>query len=109
MAGKWINPVGGPQLTTQQEDGAFDALKRNVLRAIQLNIFEQADKPNEVMETYTFTFNYVKSAERPIMLAGLELKGPRGESITVMNARHALQMFTRRVIALCNTLPDLPG
>ncbi|KAJ9635129.1 hypothetical protein H2199_008615 [Coniosporium tulheliwenetii] len=102
------SPLAKLQLTTNQEDGAFDALKRNVLRAIQLNIFEQADKPNDVVETYTFTFNYIKSADKSTTLASLEMQGPRGQSVTVFSASHALQMFIRRVIALCGTLPDLP-
>ena len=36
------------------------------------------------------------------------MKGPRGEAVTVKNAKYAMQMFIRRLIALCGTLPDLP-
>lgn len=83
-------------------------MQRNVLRAIQLNIFEDAKIPSNVVETYTFTFNYIHSSGNGVVLSGMEMKGPRGEAVTVKNAKYAMQMFIRRLIALCGTLPDLP-
>ncbi|KAF2812571.1 uncharacterized protein BDZ99DRAFT_496961 [Mytilinidion resinicola] len=91
------------------ENGAFDALKHGHLRAIQLNIFEDADHPSNVVETYTFTFNYVRSPDRSVAVVGIEMTGPKAESVTIKNAKYAMQMFIRRLIALCGTLPDLPS
>lgn len=99
---------GVDQLLDWLERGAFEALQRNVLRAIQLNIFEDAKIPSNVVETYTFTFNYIHSSGNGVVLSGMEMKGPRGEAVTVKNAKYAMQMFIRRLIALCGTLPDLP-
>jgi len=94
----------------RQERGAFEALQKNVLRAMQLNIFENADKPQDVVEAYTFTFSYSQcGAVNGATLASVELKGPRGETMTVRNARHALNMFVRQLITLCQTMPQLPG
>jgi len=77
---------------------------------MQLNIFEDADKPQDVVESYTFTFNYSHShSSNGATLANVELKGPRGETMTVRNARHALNMFVRQLITLCQTMPQLPG
>ncbi|KAF2493327.1 hypothetical protein BU16DRAFT_583445 [Lophium mytilinum] len=91
------------------ENGAFDALKRGHLRAIQLNIFEDADNPSNVVETYTFTFNYVRSPDRSVAVVGIEMTGPNSESVTIKNAKYAMQMFIRRLMTLCSTLPDLPS
>ncbi|OCK84967.1 hypothetical protein K432DRAFT_439681 [Lepidopterella palustris CBS 459.81] len=96
------------QLLDWLEKGAFEALRRGVLRAIQLNIFEDASNPSNVIEMYTFTLKYIQSADNKAIFSGIEMTGPRAESITVKNAKHAMQMFIRRMIALCGTLPDLP-
>ncbi|OCL02733.1 hypothetical protein AOQ84DRAFT_348717 [Glonium stellatum] len=99
---------GVDQLLDWLEKGAFEALQRNVLRAIQLNIFEDPRNPSNVVEAYTFTFNYIHSPGNDVVLSGVEMQGPRGKAITVKNAKYAMQMFIRRLIALCTTLPDLP-
>lgn len=96
-------------LRVLQEYGAFDALKKHVLRAIQLRIFDSADRPSDVVETYTFTFRYSGRCGNSSALAGFDMRGPHGEAYTVKNARYALGSFIRRLVALCNTLPDLPG
>lgn len=38
----------------------------------------------------------------------MEMTGPQGTKVTVQNAKYAMQMFIRRLIALCGTLPNLP-
>ncbi|KAF2841956.1 DNA-binding protein [Patellaria atrata CBS 101060] len=90
------------------EIGAFEALKKNALRALQLSIFEDASNPSQVMESYTFTFSYRKDAQNNNELIGLDMQSSSGEIVTVRTAQHSLQMFVRRIITLCNTLPDLP-
>ncbi|KAF2401012.1 DNA-binding protein [Trichodelitschia bisporula] len=89
------------------EKGAFEALGRGVLRAIQLNISEKADNPSQVVESYTFTFRYEQTAARGT-LGDVTMQGPVGPGVTVKNVKYALQMFIRRIITLCQTLPDLP-
>jgi hypothetical protein len=96
-------------LTSCQERGAFEALEKKVLRAIQINISEQADNPNHVVESYTFTFSYQSSPEGAKTLAAVTMQDPSGADTTVKNVKYALQMFIRKMIALCETLPELPG
>lgn len=96
-------------LTKSQEKGAFEALEKQVLRAIQINISEQEDKPNHVVESYTFTFSYQTSPEGAKTLADVTMQDPSGTDTTVKNVKYALHMFIRKIIALCETLPELPG
>ncbi|KAF7594337.1 DNA binding protein [Aspergillus hancockii] len=41
------------------ETGIFDALRRNILEAIQLTILVDKDTPENVLESYTFSFNTI--------------------------------------------------
>jgi meiosis-specific protein HOP1 len=84
-------------------------LEKKVLRAIQINISENPDNPNHVVESYTFTFSYQSSLEGTETLAGVTMQDPNGANTTVKNVKYALQMFVRKIIALCETLPELPG
>ncbi|KAF2089473.1 DNA-binding protein [Saccharata proteae CBS 121410] len=97
------------QLLDWLEKGAFEALKLNILRAIQLNVLEDAMEPSKVVETYTFTFNYLRSPQTGVQtLTGLQVQCPRGKAVTVKNAKYALQAFIRRLMSFCATLPNLP-
>lgn len=80
-----------------------------MLRAIQINISEQENKPNHVVESYTFTFSYQTSPEGAKILAGVTMQDPSGADTTVKNVKYALHMFIRKIVALCETLPELPG
>ncbi|OOO10485.1 DNA-binding HORMA domain-containing protein [Aspergillus oryzae] len=40
------------------ENGIFDALRKNILEAIQLTILVDKDAPQNVLESYTFSFKY---------------------------------------------------
>ncbi|KAF2200317.1 hypothetical protein GQ43DRAFT_79188 [Delitschia confertaspora ATCC 74209] len=99
---------GADQLLDWLENGVFDALRRNVLRAMQLNIFEDPKYPSNIVELYTFSFQYTNTSDKRRELSGVELTGPQGERVTIKEAKHGLQLFIRRMITLCGTLPDLP-
>ena len=92
-----------------KEAGVFPALKEGYIRGLQLSIFEDASKPSNIVENYTFTFNYMHSPNRTREIDGLSIALPNGPLITVKTATYAMQMLIRRLISLCNTLPDLPG
>ena len=79
-----------------------------MLRALQVGIFEDPTQPHKVVELYTFTFHYLPTSAHQLAVAGIELTGPKGDTIEVKSAKYAMQMFVRRLIALCGTLPDLP-
>lgn len=91
-----------------QEKGAFDALQKKVLRALQLTLTENPDHPEEVIESWTFTFNYTQVEDGEMSLSQISLKTEGGTPITVKNAKYALQTMQRMVVTLCSTLPDLP-
>lgn len=91
-----------------QEKGAFEALQKKVLRAIQLTLSEDPDHPEEVIECWTFTFNYMQVEEGEVSLSQISLKTEGGTAVTVKNAKYALQTMQRMVVTLCGTLPDLP-
>ena len=91
-----------------QQSGIFDALRRNWLRAIQLVISGRPGKPLHALESYTFTFCY-ENIGPDKSLTGWNLQGPSGEPITMKTAQFALQNFMRKLIAMCHTLPELPG
>lgn len=94
----------------QQEGGIFDSLRRNFLAAIQLTIFEEEVTPSNILEAYTFSFEYAGSVRNHTRrLAGLQLKGSTGEPITVRDAKYGVQMMVRRLVQLSTILPQLPG
>lgn len=89
--------------------GVFPALGEGYLKGLQLSIFEDAGNPSNVVENYTFTFNYIQSPNRERTIDGVRLSLPYGPTVTIKTATYAMQMLVRRLISLCNTLPDLPG
>ncbi|KAF2261589.1 DNA-binding protein [Lojkania enalia] len=90
------------------EIGAFDALQKGYLRGLQISIFEDRDKPSNVVELYSFTFHYAVSAGSRVV-SEVEMEGPLGDRITVKKAKYAMQILIRKVVAVCNTMPDLPA
>lgn len=92
-----------------QESGVFDALKLRVLRALQLSLLADPEKPSNVLETWTFNIRYGKTTTEGRPLQGLELHNSQGGMVQADAVRKELVSFIRKVLALCNTLPELPG
>ncbi|KAI9932699.1 DNA binding protein [Aspergillus wentii] len=74
------------------ENGIFDALSKNVLEAVQLTILVDKDTPDHVVESYTFSFRYIK---------GTGDMGSRLESLSLDPVG--------RLITLSAFLPTLPN
>ncbi|RHZ69383.1 hypothetical protein CDV55_102220 [Aspergillus turcosus] len=94
------------------ENGIFDALKRNVLGAIQFTILVDKDKPENVLETYTFTFKYSRgSGGVNSRLESLSINpvGCVADLKTAQTARVGLETIVRRLITLSTFLPNLPN
>ncbi|KAJ9618666.1 hypothetical protein H2203_008870 [Taxawa tesnikishii (nom. ined.)] len=91
-----------------QESGVFDALKLRVLRALQLSLLADPEKPSNVLETWTFNIRYGKTTTEGRPLQGLELHNSQGGMVQADAVRKELVSFIRKVLALCNTLPELP-
>ncbi|TQB76114.1 DNA binding protein [Monascus purpureus] len=94
------------------EHGIFDALKRNVLEAVQLTVLVDKDMPTNVLESYTFTFKYTGGpGDMSSRLESLSLHpvGCVADMKTAQSARMGLEMIVRRLITLSAFLPNLPN
>ena len=124
----WAKPVTRPNLSSRSgiqtlirghnnqvdafldmlEKGAFDALGKKVLQALQIAISQRAETPSHVVESYTFTFSYQTTPEGGKTLENVSMQDPTGAKLTVKNVRYAISMFVRRLVHFCSTLPGLP-
>lgn len=92
------------------EKGAFDALQRKWLRALQITVIEDPAHPEEVIESWTFNFEYAQLEQDGKSAISVRIGNqPPQSPITVAHAKQALQKLLRPVPTFCNTLPDLPG
>ena len=85
------------------KDGIFDALRRGVLDSMQLSVILDKDKPSNVLESYTFKFQYTEG-----QLDGMMVSSPRGTPVTLRDARSSLATLNRFLMELTEGLPDLP-
>ncbi|KAL5355156.1 HORMA domain-containing protein [Aspergillus floccosus] len=94
------------------ETGIFDALRRNVLEAIQLTILVDKDAPENVLESYTFSFKYTgASGDMNTCLQSLTIDpvGCTADMKSAQTARVGLETIVRRLITLSAFLPVLPN
>jgi meiosis-specific protein HOP1 len=97
-------------MANDKQAGAFDALSKKILASLQLSILLDKDNPANVVEAYTFTFEYTKKpSEERRELNGVTLTGPGGGQTTVRSMRNGLHGIVRGLIEFIKTLPDLPG
>ncbi|KAH0562398.1 hypothetical protein GP486_002908 [Trichoglossum hirsutum] len=100
----------GAQGSYRTEGGIFDALEKNVLAAIQFAIFLDKDNPEDIAESYTFSFKYQGDPRRGTRrLSGMGIAGPSGQSISLGSARDKLQGFLRSLCTITSLLPALPA
>ena len=92
-----------------QEKGAFVALKAGDLRALQVYVHADSTDRDKVIETYTFTIKYNKSANNTRDVVGLEIDGSGSPLVSVEATNEALHELLKDVMTLCPRLPDLPG
>lgn len=80
------------------------------LSGVQFSIFADVANPSNVLESYTFSFEYSKRISGgEHQLIGLALSGPRGKPVSMTSARSGLEKLVGRLIQIDVTLPDLPG
>ncbi|PYH35035.1 putative meiosis specific protein Hop1 [Aspergillus neoniger CBS 115656] len=94
------------------ETGIFDALSKNVLEAVQLTILVDKDAPENVLESYTFTFRYAGAGgdvNNRLESLSLEPMGCVADMKTAQTARIGLETIVRRLITLSAFLPTLPN
>ncbi|THC98834.1 hypothetical protein EYZ11_001681 [Aspergillus tanneri] len=94
------------------ENGVFDALSKNVLEALQLTIFVDKDSPDNVLETYTFSFRYTGGSgdvNRRLESLSIDNVGFVADMKYAQTARIGLETIIRRLITLSTFLPTLPN
>jgi hypothetical protein len=80
------------------------------LAAVQFSIITGLKDPSQILESYTFNFQYLENddnADR--QLVGLTFHDPRGEPVTIISARYGLLQIVHHLIKLNVNLPALPG
>ncbi|ODM22937.1 hypothetical protein SI65_00526 [Aspergillus cristatus] len=94
------------------EHGVFDALSKNYLEAIQLTVLVDKDEPQNVLETYTFSFKYTGArgdVNSRLESLSLDPVGCVADMKSAQTARTGLEMIVRRLITLSTFLPTLPN
>ncbi|KOC11181.1 hypothetical protein AFLA70_224g001561 [Aspergillus flavus AF70] len=94
------------------ENGIFDALRKNILEAIQLTILVDKDAPQNVLESYTFSFKYAGgSGNVDSCLESLSIDSVDyvADMRSAQSARVGLETIVRRLITLSTFLPTLPN
>ncbi|KAG2418035.1 hypothetical protein HFD88_001135 [Aspergillus terreus] len=94
------------------ETGIFDALRRNVLEAIQLTILVDKDAPENVLESYTFSFKYTGvsgNMNTCVQSLTIDPVGCTADMKSAQTARVGLETIVRRLITLSAFLPVLPN
>ncbi|EYE91024.1 putative meiosis specific protein Hop1 [Aspergillus ruber CBS 135680] len=94
------------------EHGVFDALGKNYLEAIQLTVLVDKDEPQNVLETYTFSFKYTGArgdVNSRLESLSLDPVGCIADMKSAQTARTGLEMIVRRLITLSAFLPTLPN
>lgn len=92
--------------------GIFDALSKSVLEAIQLTIIADKEAPENVLESYTFSFRYSeKLGDLSKRLESLSIQpcGYVANMKSAYTARAGLESIVRRLITLSSFLPTLPS
>ncbi|KAH9864039.1 hypothetical protein J1614_009972 [Plenodomus biglobosus] len=90
------------------ETGVFDAFQRGYLSSVHLTIFEKADFPDNVLESWTLTFHYVGSSGRRSLSSIALLSDQSGSKITLSRVKLSLNDLIRKLGHSCAELPALP-
>ncbi|KAL4808262.1 HORMA domain-containing protein [Aspergillus unguis] len=94
------------------ETGIFDALSKSVLEAVQLTIIADKEVPENVLESYTFTFRYtegIKDVNKRLESLSVQPVGYVADMKSAHTARVGLESIVRRLITLSSFLPSLPN
>ncbi|KAF9645068.1 DNA-binding protein [Thelephora ganbajun] len=111
------------QLLNCLERGIFDALERQYLKSFVFAIYLDNNNPNNVVESYTFNFNYFEvpgtGVKIPVMSLGEDLmKMSLNDSAPVTNkparpptlgeVKKSLRSLARRLIHAASQMDELP-
>lgn len=84
-------------------------LLRNQLAAVQLSVILDRDNSSNVIESYTFSFEYgIDPSTAMKHLKGTIFSRPRGEAVTVRTTLSGIWLISQHLMELSLKLPDLP-
>ena len=89
----------------------FEALTKKVLVAIQLTVVVDTECPTNVLESYTFGFNYTggpNDVNRRLESLSIEPMGYAADVKSVHSARMDIEMIVKRLIIMSTFMPILP-
>lgn len=87
----------------------FDGLLNHSLDAIRFTIYADKDNSSNVLELYTFCFQYSNTADlQDRRLAGIAITGRGGENTIMANARTGIINIMTHIREYNQILPDLP-
>lgn len=94
-----------------QENGAFPAMQSGNLRALQVLVHASSKDRSKIIESYTFTIQYVRDAENRRVPAGIEVGrlDPDIDAVTVGETSRAVQQLVRQINDFCELMPRLPS
>ena len=94
----------------ENQNGILEGLLRKNLSAVQFNIVTGSKDPSNILESYTFSFQYSENENKTdLQLVGLTLLDPHGEPINRASAKHELFQIVSHLIKLNVYFPALPG
>lgn len=88
------------------EKGVFQSIKMKYLKALSLGIFLNEDEPTDLLENYTFTFEYDEGGEFKMKVGTSNSDEP--ESVSLLDSRKMAQQLMRRFIIITQSLEPLP-
>ena len=85
------------------QSGVFDALEKQYLKTIVLGVYLDADKPNDMVETYTFHISYPNN--EPEISLRTTSRPPTGKpKITQHEIKKSTTQLMRTLLVLMQTL-----
>lgn len=86
-----------PSLTVSKEDGVFDALKKKVLKSVQISLFADANDQGTILEAYTFSVTYSESPDTDAQISGIQFHSQgasttRSEQTNLTSFVHQVEM-----------------
>lgn len=88
------------------EKGVFQSIKLKYLKALSLGIFLNEDDPTDLLENYTFTFEYDGGDNFRMKVGSGD--NDEAESISLLDSRKMAQQLMRRFIIITQSLESLP-
>ncbi|KAL5377804.1 hypothetical protein DPSP01_009582 [Paraphaeosphaeria sporulosa] len=99
----------GDQIIKWLETGVFEAIQRGYLAQLQICIFADELQPTEVLEMYCFHLVYPGWTQYGSNVVDLVIQDSQTrKTVTLKDAREALNTVVRNMVSLNGTMPHLP-